>query len=434
VSAIDQEGSAIVSAVGVASEPTGAEPAAPADRFVLAVVAISAGIGSLGLAAGGTAGALLAGELTGSPALIGVPLGVLVAGSAVAAILIGRRSSRSGRASGLMLGYLIGICGAVVVLVAAVARDFTILVAGSFLLGAANPAVHLTRYAGADAAGPTMRGRGLGVVFLGNTIGAVLGPNLLGPAASLATIAGVPGLAGLYLIAIPAFALAALLLVALAPRARAGAHGARWHSTGAGEVRGRGQLLTALRIPGARDAVIVLMVANLVMVAIMAVLPVHLVGHGHDLSLVGAVVSIHVLGMFAPSPLTGWLTDRWGGGAVAAIGGVVLVAAGVAFAVLDQSSASTMAFAMFLLGLGWNAGVVGGSALLTAAVPVSVRPQVEGVGEVGMGLAAAGGAPIAGVAVAVGGLTALSLAGGALGASLLLLGPRRREAAVRVPD
>lgn len=401
-------------------------PSARVDRVVLAGLAISAGIGSLGLAAGGTAGALLASDLTEGAALIGVPLGVLVAGSAVAAVLIGRRSNRAGRASGLMLGYAIGILGGLVVIGAAIARDFTLLVAGSFLLGAANPAVQLTRYAGADAAGPRMRGRGLGVVFLGNAVGAVLGPNLLAPSAGLARMVGVPDLAGIYLVAIPAFALAGLLLVALAPRARAGAHGARWRTSDGGTPT-RQQVMTALRVPGPRGAVLVLMVANLVMIAIMAVLPVHLVAHGHDLPLVGAVVSIHVLGMFGPSPVTGWLTDRYGGGLVAAIGGGVFVAAGLAFAGLDQSSAPAMAVAMFLLGLGWNAGVVGGSALLTATVPAELRPQVEGVGEVGMGVAAAGGAPIAGVAVALGGLTALALAGGVLGASLLLLGPRRER-------
>jgi hypothetical protein len=100
-----------------------------------------------------------------------------------------------------------------------------------------------------------------------------------------------------------------------------------------------------------------------------------------------------VLCMFAPSPLTGWLADRAGSGTVTAIGAVLLAAAGVSGATLDTSAGTAMTAMLALLGLGWNAGVVGGSTMLAGSVPATLRPQTEGIGEVVMGLAAGAGAP-----------------------------------------
>jgi MFS family permease len=158
---------------------------------------------------------------------------------------------------------------------------------------------------------------------------------------------------------------------------------------------------------------------NLVMVAIMAVTPVLLLHHGHHLGFVGLAVSVHVLGMFAPSVATGWLADRVGGAAVAWAGAALLVLAGVAGALADRGSAPAMVAVLVLLGLGWNGGVVGGSALLAASVPAELRPRSEGIGEASMGLAAAAGAPAAGVLVVLGGFTTLCLAAAAVATAIL---------------
>jgi MFS family permease len=168
------------------------------------------------------------------------------------------------------------------------------------------------------------------------------------------------------------------------------------------------------------------------MVAVMAIAPVHLAAHGHSLDFVGIVIGVHVLCMFAPSPLTGWLADRAGRLTVAALGAVLLVAAGVSGALLDMSDGTTMTGVLALLGLGWNAGVVGGSTLLAASVPPPLRPQTEGIGEVAMGLAAGAGAPIAGLIVAFGDFTALSLAG-AVGGALMFAALRLGGGEAREP-
>ena len=159
---------------------------------------------------------------------------------------------------------------------------------------------------------------------------------------------------------------------------------------------------------------------NLVMVAVMAIAPVHMVAHGRDLGLVGIVVGAHVAGMFVPSPVSGWVVDRAGPAAAVAVGLFFLVAAGLAGAVLHTGGAPSMIAALLMLGAGWNFGVVGGSALLAASVPAKLRPHAEGLGEVSMGLAAGAGAPIAGLIVALGGFAALSLAGAVVAAAAVL--------------
>jgi MFS family permease len=390
-------------------------------RTALALLAAATAVGALGLAAGGTAGALLAEDMTGSTAWAGLPLGALVAGSAASALLIARRTSRAGRAPALVVGYGVGTGGAALVIAAAVLDDFGLLLAGSAALGAANAAIFLTRYAAAELGGEAGRGRALGVVFFATAFGAVASPNLLGPSGDLAEALGLESLAGLYLVAVVAFVVAGLLLAAL-PR--------RSFPPSAGATVARQEIRRGLR--GARIALLVLGASNLVMVGVMAIAPVHLTTHGHSLDVVGVVISIHVLCMFAPSPLTGWLSDRAGGATVAALGAALLVAAGVSGALLDLADGDAMTATLALLGLGWNAGVVGGSTMLVAAVPALLRSQAEGIGEVAMGVAAGAGAPISGLIVAFGDITTLSIAGALGGAFMfaaLRLEPARPEAA-----
>jgi MFS family permease len=391
-------------------------PAIVAPRTELGLLAVATAIAALGLAAGGSAGALLAEEMTGSAGAAGLPLGVLVLGSALGALVISRQTNRAGRSAGLILGYAVGVAGGAAVIAAAAVDDFALLLAGSFALGAANAAVFLTRYAAADLGGEAGRGRALGVVLAATAFGAVVSPNLLGPSGDLAEALGLPRLSGLYLVAVAAFVAAALVLATL-PRCRN-------RPVEMGPGVSRRDLRAGLR--SARVALITLGATNLVMVGVMAIAPVHLAAHDHSLDFVGVVISIHVLCMFAPSPITGWLADRVGSTTVAALGGVLLVAAGVSGVLLDMSDGTAMTAMLALLGLGWNAGVVGGSTMLAASVPAALRPQTEGIGEVAMGLAAGAGAPVAGLIVAFGDFAALAVAGAVVGALML--------AALRLPS
>ena len=366
-------------------------PTRDSSRALLLLAAATA-TGSLGLAAGGTAAALLAVAMTDTDAAAGLPLGALAAGQAGASLLVGRLTSRSGRGPGLVLGYALGVVGAVTVILAAVGGGLMVLLAGSALLGGANAAVFLSRYAAADLGGRHARGRALGTVLFAAAVGTIAGPALLVPTGRLAQALGLPHLTGLYLLAVVAFSAAGLAVAALS-RGGLAALGRR-SPVVEGRAGGRrpvsgGELAAALRQPPVRAALVVLGATNLVMVAIMAVTPVLLLHHGHHLGFVGLAVSVHVLGMFAPSVATGWLADRVGGAAVAWAGAALLVLAGVAGALADRGSAPAMVAVLVVLGLGWNGGVVGGSALLAASVPAELRPRSEGIGEASMGLAAA---------------------------------------------
>jgi hypothetical protein len=341
---------------------------------------------------------------------------VLVAGSAVGAVLVSRRTARAGRPAGLVLGYAVGAAGAAVVVVAAMMGSLALALAGSAALGVANSAVYLSRYAAADLVTRAARGRAMGGVLFATAVGAVASPTLLGPSGELAAALGLPRLSGLYLVALPAFGGAAGLLAALSRGTAAIRHGGEDPRPG----RQTAVRMTAEALRGrARTAALVLGVTNLVMVAVMAITPVHLTSHHHGLELVGLVVSIHVLCMFAPSPLTGWLTDRLGSTRVVSLGGALLIASGLTGALLDASSGPAMVLTLGLLGLGWNAGVVGGSTMLTTSVPAPLRPRTEAIGEIAMGAAAAASAPLAGVVTAQGGFTSLSLAGAFLAAAML---------------
>jgi predicted MFS family arabinose efflux permease len=320
------------------------------------------------------------------------------------------------------------VFGALVVIAAAMHGVFLVMLGGSVLLGGANAAIFLSRYAAADIGGPHAQGRALGTVLFATTIGTIAGPALLVPTGRLAQAFGFPQLAGLYLVAVVAFAGAALAVAGLS-RSGPPYLGRGSRSTTTDQIRHqvvtRGQLATALRPAPARAALLVLGATNLVMIAIMAVAPVLLMVHGHDLGFIGLAVSVHVLAMFAPSPVTGWLADRVGSTTIASAGAVLLILAGIGGVVVDHASGPGMVTVLSLLGLGWNCGVVGGSALLAASVPAEVRPRSEGIGEASMGLAAAAGAPAAGILVALGGFATLCLIGAALGA-IIVTGTRRR--------
>jgi len=305
------------------------------------------------------------------------------------------------------------------VVLAGAARSFPLLLIAMFAFGAGNSAVMLARYAAADLSTPAQRGRAIGLVVFATTFGAVAGPNLLAPAGNLAGALGLPALTGLFLCSACAYALSgAVLLAFLRPDPLSIAIAPEPVHVPKAPLR------TVLAPPAAITGLATIVVANFVMVAVMAMAPVHMAMEGHDLRFVGLVISLHVAGMFAPAPLTGWLTDRIGPLPVAAAGAALLVLAGV------LAASDALALGLLLLGVGWNAGLVAGSTLLASAVPATQRPRAEGAGELGMGIAAASATAAAGPVMGIGGYAALAIAGAVAAAALgpLLIALARRGA------
>ncbi|MGH2380111.1 MAG: MFS transporter [Candidatus Limnocylindria bacterium] len=379
-------------------------------------LALATGLASVGLAAGGTGGALLATELAGTEAVAGIPFGLVVIGSAAGAVLLSQLTTRIGRARALAAGYLVGVAGAVLVIGAAMVESVALVLAGSLLLGPANAAVFLARYAGADLADEVRRGRAMGTVLFAAALGAILAPNLLGPSGAAARAIGLSPYSGLHLVAIAAFGVGAATLFG-----------------GGRQTAGRGQPSSSAAgpTPSSASGLLVLGAANAAMVGLMAVAPVHLTHSGHSLEFVGLVISIHVAGMLVPSPLTGWLTDRLGPGLVAAAGAVMLLGAGGWAAIGDQADAWTVTGYLVILGLGWNLAVVSGSTMLTAGLSPAHRPRAEAAGEVAMGIAAGLAAGSAGVVAAAAGWPPLAIGVGlaGVGAALGLRYGTRRDSA-----
>jgi len=376
------------------------------------LVALATAIGSTGLAAGGTAGPLLATAMTGSASTAGLPVAMNLAGQAGAAILLSRLASRGRRGPGLTAGFAVGAAGAALVVPAGAAGSFPLVLLGSVLLGAANAAVFLARYAAAAVVPADRRGRALGRVLSATSVGAVVSPVLLGPGAALAAGAGLLRESGAYLVAVLAFGAAALAFGVLS---RTGLASEPPSGGPAGGV------LRALRSSRAWPAVAALALTNFAMVGVMTVAPVHLHSGGDGLGLVGLVVALHVVCMFGPSAVTGALADRFDPVYLVAAGGVLLLGAGVLGALAGGHDPVVMTLHLVLVGLGWNGGVVGGSALLGATAPPGLRTHLEGIGEAAMGLAAVVAAPLAGVASAIGGYRGLAAGLGVFAAAGLAL-------------
>ena len=377
--------------------PTEALPAgAVSDGVARRAVLIAQAVASLGLAAGGAAGGLLAVAVTGNEATAAAPLGALVLGAGCSAPVTAAVMARRGRLAGLLAGYLAGAMGAAVVVLGASLASLPWLLAGNALLGAGNTAVMLSRYVVADLSPTDRRGRAISTSMLTITVGAVVGPNLLAPAGRVASVAGLPDAAGLYAVALATFVLAPALLAwggrqaarGDAPRAHAGASPmpAAVAST---PVTALPAAVTVPRDRARLAAIAVLTSANIAMVGIMAVAPVHLAAHGHGLGLVGLLVSGHVGAMYVASPVLGRLVDAVGSRRVALVGALLFTITGLLPSIIGSGGLASTAVLLVGLGLAWNTQVVAGSALLHESTPAAVRPRTEARGELAMSLGAA---------------------------------------------
>ncbi|WP_447925827.1 MFS transporter [Georgenia muralis] len=385
-------------------------------KRVLTVVVISQVLGGAGLAAGITVGALLAEQMLGTESLAGLPSGLFTLGSAVAAFLVGRITQRVGRGIGLGVGFAAGGLGAAGVVLAAVTGSVVLLFVALFVYGAGTATNLQARYAGTDLALPAQRGKSVSVAMVSTTLGAVAGPNLVEPLGELATALGIPALAGPFLLAAVAYlAAGAVLFTLLRPdpfliAKLLPSHGPT-PDTGPGEVTRPGSGVTV----GAT----VMVLTQVAMVAIMTMTPIHMRAHGHDLGAVGLVIGIHVGSMYLPSLVTGALVDKIGRVPMAIASGITLLLAGLTGALAPGDSLGLLVLALALLGLGWNFGLIAGTALVVDATVPQNRARTQGSIDVLIALGGAGGGALSGMVVAGTSFATLSLAGGIL--ALLLI-------------
>ncbi|MET9211334.1 MULTISPECIES: MFS transporter [unclassified Nocardia] len=384
----------------------------PAQRRTLAVLVAAQIFSGAGLAAGITVGALLAQDMLGSTGLAGLPSALFTVGSAAAAVGVGRISQRTGRRTGLTAGYLVGALGSFGVVVAAVTGSIALLFASLIVYGAGTATSLQARYAGADLATPAHRARAISTVLVATTVGAVVGPNLLHPMASLATAWGIPPLSGPFVLSGTAYLLAGLVLwVLLRPDPLVLARDMAVTDAPAGTDEPTST--TTWSAPIVAGAT-VMVVTQLVMAAVMTMTPIHMQHHGHDVGAAGIVIAVHVAGMYLPSLLSGMLVDRIGAGRVAVAAAGTLVAAGLAAALAPPNSVPALAAALGLLGLGWNLGLVAGTTMIADATPVATRARTQGTVDVGIAVAGAGGGLGSGLIVAAADYPGLAYLGAAI--------------------
>jgi MFS family permease len=426
---------------GPAEAPTNASliEEAPEQRRTLAVVLLAQILSGAGLAAGITVGALLAEQMLGSSRLSGLPTVFFTIGSAAAAVSLGWVSQRFGRRTGLSAGYLTGAVGSLGVVLAASIGNIVLLFASLLVYGAGAATNLQARYAGADLAAPSRRGRAVSIVLVATAVGAILGPNLVEVTGAVATAAGVPALAGPFMLAALAYVAGALVLWLLLrpdPLLLARSMAAAAASQGNEPTS---QPLRSTAAPRSRrtwswalaSGAGIMILTQLIMVAIMTITPIHIEHHGYGIGVTGIVIGAHVAGMFLPSPFSGWLVDRLGYLAVAVAAGVTLLAAGLIAAWAPADSVATLVLALALLGVGWNLGLVSGTTLVTNAAPLETRARTQGVVDLGIALAGAAAGLSSGLVIAASSFAALSLAGGLLALLIIPIAAVARTDAVR---
>ena len=391
-------------------------------RRVLLVTVGAQLLAGAGLAAGITVGALLAEDVLGSTGWAGIPAALFTGGSAAAATIQGRLSQAYGRRVGLAAGYGAGAVGSVGIVLGAVLDQPILLLTAMTVYGSGAAANLQARYAGADLAPPDGRGRAVSTILVATTVGAVAGPNLVAWTGRLAADAGLPVLAGPFVLAAFAYASAALLLAGLLrPDPLLVARRLAEPPLDA-DIRSASPA-TSISAPTGTGSVALaataMVLTTLVMIAIMTMTPVHLRDHGHGLGPVGIVIGVHVAFMYLPSPLSGWLADRYGRPPVLALAGLTLLSAGVVAALAPGDSVVLLAASLALLGLGWNLGLVGGTAMLTDVTVAGERARTQGNVDLVVALGGATGGIGSGAVVAIGGFGLLGWCGAGL--SLLLL-------------
>jgi MFS family permease len=448
------------------------------------VVLLSAAqvFGGIGTGATVSIGSILAVELSGSSAWAGAVATVMTLGAALAALPLAALADRRGRRIGQVAGLAAALLGTLLMVLSVVWGVFVLLVLGAAGIGVGTAASLQARFAAVDLADAEHRGRALSVVVWAVTVGAVAGPNLIQPGTVVGVALGLPPIAGPFVISGAGLLVATVLLFAglrpdplllarrlasAAPAPDSPAQQGSLETTAGGPApspsvpqlpapqppaaRPGGSLARGMRaIRGSRMAMLAVAAvvgAHAVMVGVMSMTPLHLqhlvegpaaahAGHtasGDVLVIIGFTISLHIAGMFALSPVMGWLTDKAGRTETIMIGFGLLITA-VAVAGFGQDSTAAVAVGLVLLGMGWSASTISGSTLLADALGQESRVVVQGVSDMLMGIAGALGGATSGLVLSQAGYLGLNMAGAVVGAAVLaaatatLVARRRRLA------
>ena len=363
---------------------------------VLATAQVLNGVGVAGTVA---AGSLLVASITDSETLAGLAQTSSVLGAAALALPLARLTARGGRRLALSVGFIAGVIGSLCAIVGGAEKNIYLMLTGTFLVGAASAAGYQARFAAVDLATNETRAKQLSFVVWGSTVGAVAGPNLMEPAGNLAENLNLPRLVGPYVVSATTLLLATLVIqFFLRPDPFLSAQkqsGITEKPKGATRVA-----LTHIRSnPKALFAILSIAIGHVAMVSVMVMTPVHMAHVDVTLTIIGLIISIHVLGMYAFSPVVGALSDRLGSVRVIQIGVMTLLLSTVVSGFAAADDAITLGIGLFLLGLGWSCTLIAGSAFLTESVDPQLKTSSQGASDLVMNLSGAAGGAIAGVII-----------------------------------
>jgi len=364
---------------------------------VLATAQVLNGVGVAGTVA---AGSLLVASITNSETLAGLAQTSSVLGAAALALPLARLTSRGGRRLALSVGLIAGVIGSLLAIFGGSRENIYLMLTGTFLVGAASAAGYQARFAAIDLATDEKRAKQLSFVVWGSTIGAVSGPNLMEPSGNFAESLGLPRLTGPYLISAVTLALAVLVIQLFL---RPDPYLTAAKDSGAASlprVKTKVALKHIRTNARASFAIASIAIGHIAMVAVMVMTPVHMAHVDVTLTIIGLVISVHVLGMYAFSPLVGALTDRLGRLRVIQIGVAILLSSALISGFARADDAITLGIGLFLLGLGWSCTLIAGSALLTESVSPEFKSASQGASDLVMNLSGASGGAIAGVVIA----------------------------------
>jgi len=316
---------------------------------------------------------LLAADLTGNDRLAGVPNATMTLGTALLAGPLARRAIHRGRRTALVTGYLLGAVGAVASFLAGQTGSFLLLLPALLVLGSLQASGLQTRFAAADHASPDQRARAISLVVWVGAIGGVLGPSLATWENDFGISLGArPWVSPLLLAAVLSLIAAGVVSQrlptspALAGRA---APASRWTETWTHVTAN----------PLALLGIVTVALSQAAMVAVMVMTPLHMRDHGQA-ELSGFVIAVHVFGMFGLAPVVGRFVDRLGPVRTIKIGATIL-GAGVLISVIAGYHPVLIFVGLFLLGLGWNFGLISGSTLLTSSIEGGYRLAAQGLSD-----------------------------------------------------
>jgi MFS family permease len=373
-------------------------PNSQVQRKVIKTLAGAQVLSGVGVAGTVAAGSLLVASISNSETLAGLAQTSAVLGAAALALPLARITAKGGRRAALSIGYFTGFIGSVFAIWGGSSRNLSLMLIGTFLVGAASAAGYQARFAAIDLATDESRAKQLSFVVWASTIGAVAGPNLMQPAGNFAENIGLPRLVGPYLISAITLATAAIV-IALFLKPDPFLLANKNISIEIKKGSTKAALSHIYRNPKALFAISAIAIGHIAMVSVMVMTPVHMAHVDVTLSVIGFVISVHVLGMYAFSPIVGSLSDRLGRVRVIQIGLAILLLSALISGFAQASDAYTLGVGLFLLGLGWSCTLIAGSALLSESVEATFKASSQGASDLVMNLAGAGGGAIAGVII-----------------------------------